>query len=672
MIAIETLPDGFVLTVDGRKILTHTRRSPCLELGSGENFVKQSKGRFSIRSRHTHFSHLKSFKIVECSDDFVVIEFEGRLSMAVRERDRRIKLSFSRYDASINRFRLRIVARPDERLFGCGERFSRLDLKRRTIDLWVRERGPGSGLGLASVSARRHGSGGGMDASAKELPAYVSTDGYWCIVDAVSYSVFEFHRASTIIESWSVPREILIGYEADSTRSTAAMNSHIGKAPLPPEWIFDGAWLGVSGGLVSLAGSLATVKEAGAAIGAVWVPDWCGIPSTSGRPRAASEWKADSSLYPQLAQEIASLRAKGIRFVGRIDPYLSPEGELGLEASERGFLVKNKDGDDYLLPAHITPVVMVDLTNTDAFAWIKSRITQSLIDIGMSAWAADGGELLPADAVLASGESGMEAHNRWSVLWARANREAIEESGRASELAFFVRSAWLGSARYATSFVCGEQLSTLEGELGLQGAICSALSSSFWGAVPWHCEVGGGSEACVGRLDPECLSRWMEMAAFTPLFRTSADREKSARSGKLRGARLWSDQTALTVFARMSQTYRTLKPYHLAVAEEAAELGLPYLRHPWLHYPDDRRVLQLSGQFLYGRDLMIAPNLSRGTVLTELYLPEDEWIHLWTSRCFRGGEVSIESPLGYPAVFYRAASPFARLFDEMRRTGRRS
>jgi alpha-glucosidase len=68
---------------------------------------------------------------------------------------------------------------------------------------------------------------------------------------------------------------------------------------------------------------------------------------------------------------------------------------------------------------------------------------------------------------------------------------------------------------------------------------------------------------------------------------------------------------------------------------------------------------------------MVAPALEPRSPLTELYLPSDEWVHLWTSRIFRGGPVSIESPLGYPAVFYRAASPFAPLFDALRRSSKR-
>jgi len=671
MISIEALPEGFILSAGGRKILTHTRRSPCVELGRGEDAIKQSKGRFWLRSRRDSRIFLRSFKIVESDGDFAVIDFEGMLSMAVREREGRIRLSFSRYDSSINRFRLRIAARPDESIFGCGERYSRLDLKRRRVDLWVRERGPGGGLGLRSSFARRHGAGGDMRASAKPILAFASTDGYWCAVDAAAYSSFEFRRVSTSIESWSVPREVVIGLKPDAASSVADMSAFLGRAPPPPAWAFDGAWLGTSGGIEALERALGAVREAGAAVAAVWVPDWCGIASAAGRPRAASEWRADESLYPRLAEEIAALRSKGVRFIGRVDPYLSPEGSLGAEASARGYCVKDREGRDYLVPAHASPVAMIDLTNPAAFAWIKAVIARDMIGAGMSAWAADGGELLPADAILSSGESGAEAHDRWPLLWAKANREAIEEAGRASEAFFFSRSSWLGAARYAMAFACGDQLPVLEGAMGLEGAVAAALSSCFSGAAPWHSEAGGGTDACRSRRSGETLARWIEAAAFTPVLRTSARGRRGARGRKAADAMPWSDPLALEVFARMSQAFASLKPYHLAVASETADRGLPPIRHPWMHYQGDPATRRLERQYLYGRDLMVAPTLAAGASLTDLYLPDDEWVHLWTSRTFRGGDVSIESPPGYPAVFYRASSTFAPLFDAMRRTGRR-
>ena len=91
-----------------------------------------------------------------------------------------------------------------------------------------------------------------------------------------------------------------------------------------------------------------------------------------------------------------------------------------------------------------------------------------------------------------------------------------------------------------------------------------------------------------------------------------------------------------------------------------------------MHYEADPQTHRLCYQYLYGRDLMVAPALAPKAALTELYLPEDAWVHLWTSRGFRGGHLAVESPLGYPAVFYRAESPFAPLFDALRRTTMRT
>jgi alpha-glucosidase len=163
----------------------------------------------------------------------------------------------------------------------------------------------------------------------------------------------------------------------------------------------------------------------------------------------------------------------------------------------------------------------------------------------------------------------------------------------------------------------------------------------------------------------------MELSAFTPFFRGCEGSRPEA------SAQFWSDPASLSIFARMSEIYAALKPYHVAVAAECVVGGLPPIRHPWMHYEADPLAQRLSRQYLSGRDLLVAPALSPGagsgsSPLTELYLPEDEWVHLWTSRDFRGGQVAVESPLGYPAVFYRAASPFASLFDALRRTAKRN
>lgn len=151
--------------------------------------------------------------------------------------------------------------------------------------------------------------------------------------------------------------------------------------------------------------------------------------------------------------------------------------------------------------------------------------------------------------------------------------------------------------------------------------------------------------------------RAVEMAAFGPLLEFEpADPE---------------DEEELRFLARMGAVFSGLGPYHEAVALEYRRDFLPPLRHCLLHYPGEAGGGAGARHYLYGRDLLIAVGEGRGD-FASLDLPDDEWTHLWSSRRFRGGPVSIEAPLGRPAVFYRSASAFAPLFDGLRRELRRS
>lgn len=45
---------------------------------------------------------------------------------------------------------------------------------------------------------------------------------------------------------------------------------------------------------------------------------------------------------------------------------------------------------------------------------------------------------------------------------------------------------------------------------------------------------------------------------------------------------------------------------------------------------------------------------------------EDNWVHAWTGEAFRGGEVTVNAPIGKPPVFYRADSEWAALFASLK------
>ncbi|MDP3177957.1 MAG: glycoside hydrolase family 31 protein, partial [Spirochaetaceae bacterium] len=494
------------------------------------------------------------------------------------------------------------------------------------------------------------------------VPAFLSTAGYWCYIDAAQPVCLDFRRAYTLLESTTIPREVVLGFDDDPTTLLCDLSTALGRQAPPPSWAFDGAILGIGGGLAELRKKLDVAIESGAPVSAIWVRDWCGRRDPSAK--GARAWAWDRGLYPDLPAEIAALRSQGIRFMGYVSDLLATDGPAYGEASERGLCVRSPGGADLVLGPQEHACAMLDLSSPEARAWIEETITREMVGIGMSGWVADTGERISADAVLASGADPAAARLAWPALWARSSRAAIGSSARPEEMLIFLRSGWLGSGRGRGAAWAGDRASDFSAD-GLGGIVPAALSLGFSGIGFWHSEIGGSRSPGRKGRSADCLGRWEEAAAFSPFFRSSEGGAPGA------DAQPWSSAASLARFARMAGVFAALKPYHSAAAEDYASGGLPPIRHPWVHYPKDACAPDLERQYLYGADLMVAPALAPEAELTSLYLPEDEWVHLWSSRRFAGGGVTVDSPPGCPAVFYRASSPFASLFDAVRRTARR-
>ena len=664
MLHIESSAEGFSIFLDDRMVLHHGQKSPLVEFGTAEAAVRQRKGSFRLGHKRYKRHPAKLYKLLNLQDDFIEIDFDGMTRMSVREDSGRLRIGFSRYDSSYNRFRLRLPATPGESVFGCGEQYSRLDLKGSRVPLWAEEQGVGRGKDLITLLANLWGgAGGAWHTTYYAQPSFISSNHSWFHLETQAYCVFDFRKPKqTIVEAWAIPEEIHLGLAPDAPTTIMALSRIAGTQPKPPAWTWEGAWLGVQGGSVEITKKLQAALDAGVKVGAVWAQDWCGCRDTSFGRQLVWNWEYDQTLYPGLPDEIARFRKAGIRFLGYINPFLATEGTLYTEASEKGYCVKHPDGGDYLVSVTTFPAAMVDLFNPDAFEWIKAVIKRNMIGIGMAGWMADFGEYLPVDAVLHGGVDGLLAHNEYPVLWAKANAEAVRESGKEGRICFFMRSGWAGSATYAQGFWAGDQLVNWSLDDGLPSVIPASISAGISGIGNWHSDIGGYTTVAWIKRSRECFMRWAEMAAFTPVMRTHEGNRPESN------AQFYSDPALLSHFARMSSAWTTLAPYHQALADEYAETGLPPIRHPWVHYEKDFELRRLKYQYMYGRDLLIAPVSKPEKELWEAWLPDDQWVHLWTSREFRGGAVTIDAPLGYPPVFYRAASPWAGLFDSLRKS----
>jgi alpha-glucosidase len=191
------------------------------------------------------------------------------------------------------------------------------------------------------------------------------------------------------------------------------------------------------------------------------------------------------------------------------------------------------------------------------------------------------------------------------------------------------------------------------------------LSGGVSGFSLVHGDCGGyvalalpveGHEIVLIARSPELLMRWMELSAFTPVFRTHEGLDPKV------SAQFDTSAATLAQLARCGRIYRGLGAYRRALVAEAASAGHPVMRHPFLHFPDDPSVRALRYQFLLGPDLLVAPVLDAGREAVEVYFPEGSaWTDLWTGAdAGAPGEwLAMPAPLGRPAAFVRKDGPAA-------------
>ena len=111
------------------------------------------------------------------------------------------------------------------------------------------------------------------------------------------------------------------------------------------------------------------------------------------------------------------------------------------------------------------------------------------------------------------------------------------------------------------------------------------------------------------------------------------------------------------VAKRYSELRYQLMPYTYTLAWEARDSGLPLMRAMWLHYPGDARAAAIHDQFLWGRDLLVAPVHQKGATSRDVYLPDGVWYDWWTGAREVGGRtVARPVDLATMPIYVRAGA----------------
>ena len=269
----------------------------------------------------------------------------------------------------------------------------------------------------------------------------------------------------------------------------------------------------------------------------------------------------------------------------------------------------------------------------------------------------------------------------WFNLYERIERHRLYYEGPLSTQSnirpwSLHRNGYLGIARWGGWVWSGDTESswkTLEGQIAV-GINYSLSTSPYWGS-----DIGGFYSNV--EKTGELYARWFQFGAFCPSFRSHGrttmtilpwgwgqgergDLETSTKPGSdseiVRRNVLVSEMNnprIEPVVKKYDELRYQLLPYNYTLAWEARQTGMPFMRALWLHYPHDEKARGLGSEYLWGRDLLIAPVFEKGARSREVYLPEGDWYDWWTNTRQTGGRsIRRDVDLSIMPIYVRAGA----------------
>jgi alpha-D-xyloside xylohydrolase len=485
----------------------------------------------------------------------------------------------------------------EEKLFGTGESFTRLDKRGQRVVLWAND-----------------ANGAENERMYKPVPFFMSSRGYGMFVHTTAPATFDmgasYHGSNALLlgdDELDVfvflgsPKEILDEY----TRLT-------GKAPMPPLWSF-GLWMS----RISYF-SEDEVRAVAARLRRERIPSDV-IHLDTGW--FETDWRCDyefsKTRFRDPAKMIADLRREGFHISLWQLPYFVPKNRLFPELLEKELVVRDGKGN---LPYDDA---VLDFSNPETVGWYREKLS-ALLRLGVGAIKVDFGEAAPLAGHYASGRSGFYEHNlyplRYNKIVADLTRETTGES------IIWARSAWAGSQRYPVHW--GGDAAKMD--IGMAATLRGGLSLGLSGFTFWSHDIGG----FFGDKAEDVYRRWVPFGMLTSHSRSHGTPPKEP----------WElGPQFLDEYRRAAEMKYRLMPYVYAQARDASERGLPMVRALFVEYPDDPGAWGVDDEYLFGSEMLVAPLLEAGTTGRDVYLPGGRWVDYQTGRAYARGWQRIEA-----------------------------
>ncbi len=477
----------------------------------------------------------------------------------------------------------------DEKIFGCGESFTRLDKRGQKFPIWTSD-----AHGVLT------------DWMYKPIPFFLSNRGYGMFFHTTAPLTCDFGRsydaANTVyLGDDQLDLFFFFGEPKDIVGEYTALT---GRSPMPPLWSF-GLWMSRC-----TYDSEAQARGVAAAHRRHRVPcdvinldtgwfeqDWC------------CDYEFSRSRFKAPKKMLADLKKQGFRVCLWQLPYFTPANKLFNEIVRKGLAVKDRKGN------LATEDAVLDFSNPKAVRWYQDKLA-GLLRLGVAAIKVDFGEAAPLAGQYHSGKSGFFEHNHYPLRYNKAAAEIIKKV--TGEHIIWARSTWAGSQRYPLHWA-GDAECTYE---AMAATLRAGISLGLCGFSFWSHDIGG----FIQKTPRELYRRWLPFGMLTSHSRCHGQAPKEP----------WEfGKEFLDEFRKGVELKYRLMPYVYAQAKDCSDKGEPMLRPLFFNYPCDATSWMIEDEYLFGNDILVAPIFAEKDE-RKVYLPPGAWIDYQTGNVYEG------------------------------------
>jgi alpha-glucosidase len=326
----------------------------------------------------------------------------------------------------------------------------------------------------------------------------------------------------------------------------------------------------------------------------------------------------DEEAFPDVQGMLARLAEKGFRVVTIVDPGVKhdPGWAVYDEGVERDVLCRTEGGDIYLGEVWPGDTAFPDFVTEEGRAWwgglnadhVRSGVAGIWNDMNEPATGR-----IPPDAMRFDHGRFSHArfHNQYGLLMAMATTAGLLDAMPDRRTFVLTRAGFAGIQRYAANWM-GDNVSRWD---HLWLSIPMAMGLGLSGQAFVGADVGG----FVGHTNAELFLRWMQYGTLTPFCRNHSEIGNADQY-----AWTWGETIEDLVRAAIELRYRLL-PYVYAAFLTASETGAPVQRPLVFDHQDDPAVRDIDDEYLFGPDLLVAPVFEAGTTARQVYLPSGGW-----------------------------------------------